>query len=145
MLRFCFLFSLLVLLISPALAKSSPAQGNSIQVKPSVISQAIPPLKIEHKRLPTLVWYYADWCPYCRMMEPSIEKSQAKFKGKVYFHIVNVDSPDNKKFVNTQRPGGGGIPYTQFYDKHGKYLDDMTGAIPEETLMGKMVINFNLL
>lgn len=93
-----------------------------------------PKLSINHKNLPTAVFYYADWCPYCRKMTPILDKAEAKYSGKVFFHKVNVDLPENKAFVAKHRLKRGGIPYFQYYDKKGKFVKDSIGATDETSL-----------
>ncbi len=45
----------------------------------------------EKAKLATLIDFYADWCPPCRMISPNIEALTGEFKGKVKVVRVNID------------------------------------------------------
>lgn len=132
-----------VLLINPACTKKAVEKETTPAAKTAQEGPVPPKLDINHRRLPTVVFYYADWCPYCRYMQPILEKQQKKFKNKIYFHSVNVDQ--EKAFTAKYRLKQGGIPYFQFYDKKGNFISDASGAMQEDALIGKLVYNFNLL
>jgi thioredoxin 1 len=95
---------------------------------------AVPVLDIDHHKLPVLVIYYADWCPYCKMMLPIIDKMKADFKDQIFFYQVDIDSPAGKAFVNKFRPSRGGIPYFQFFNKYGEFMSEALGSQSEESL-----------
>jgi thiol-disulfide isomerase/thioredoxin len=95
----------------------------------------IKPKKITNKQnLPTLLFYYADWCPYCNKMATIIEKAQQEFSGKLFFYFVDMDSDEGKKIASIYRPKSGGIPYMQFYNKNGDLESDVLGYIELEPL-----------
>ena len=103
-----------------------------------------PKLDIDHKGLPTLVFYYADWCPYCRKMMPAVDKVTEEYKGKIFVHKLDVDAAENKAFVAKYRLNPGGIPYFQYFDKKGKYITESVGAAPEESFIAGLKTNFKL-
>ncbi len=41
---------------------------------------------------PTVVDFYADWCPPCKTAAPILEELAEKYKGKVDFYRVNTDN-----------------------------------------------------
>lgn len=41
--------------------------------------------------LPTVIDFYATWCPPCKALEPIMEQMKKKFEGKVNFKKVDVD------------------------------------------------------
>lgn len=41
--------------------------------------------------LPTVIDFYATWCPPCKALEPIMEEMMKKFEGKVNFKKVDVD------------------------------------------------------
>lgn len=45
----------------------------------------------EKAKIATLIDFYADWCPPCRMISPNIEAIKSEFKGKVKVVRVNID------------------------------------------------------
>lgn len=150
-------FSLLLCCISCSANKKAALAPTKSEkaVKPSAAPQAKatkqssglsspPTLTINHKNLPTVVWYYTDWCGYCNKMRPFISNAEKTYKGKVYFHKVDVEDPKNLTFVRRHRLQPGGIPYFQYYDKDGNYLVDTIGAVPEDTFNARLKAFFSL-
>jgi thiol-disulfide isomerase/thioredoxin len=104
--------------------------------KPNSMKKSIEkPKKITNKQnLPTLLFYYADWCPYCNKMAEVIEKAQQEFNGKIFFYFVDMDSEEGKKIAAIYRPVPGGIPYMQFYKKNGDFQSELLGYYEFDTL-----------
>lgn len=106
---------------------------------PAQIKQVAKPPLTNKDDLPTLVYYFADWCPYCKKFSPIIKKAQEEFKGKVFFYYVDVDQDAGKEFIAKFRPEGGGIPYTQFYSAKGEYIGEELGLISYEKLQANLL------
>lgn len=49
---------------------------------------------------PLLIEFYSDTCGTCRELAPLIHKAQEKFKGKLFFVMVNTDDPAQQDVVN---------------------------------------------
>lgn len=148
-------FSLLVCCISCSAIKKADSATKAKQehkaAAPATTTQkqnsglsSPPALAINHKNLPTVVWYYTDWCGYCNKMRPFIDRAEKAYKNKVYFYKVNVEDKQNTAFVRKHRLRPGGIPYFQYYDKDGNYLVDTIGAVPEDTFNSRLKAFFSL-
>jgi len=78
---------------------------------------------------PVLVDFWAEWCPPCRMLAPTLEKLSEEYRDKVKICKLNVDeAPDV-----ANRFGVSSIP-TLILFKGGKEAGRQIGALPEETL-----------
>ncbi len=86
------------------------------------------------EKLPTVILFYAKWCGYCKKMFPLFETLQAKYKGRVNFFYIDIDSQRGKELALQYRTKEGGIPDTQFYNAAGKLVDESMGALPMEKL-----------
>lgn len=63
------------------------AQGEPIVLAPhDTIAFGVP------QKEPIVVDFWADWCPPCKEFSPIFHKVAKKYKGKVRFISVNVDS-----------------------------------------------------
>ena len=79
-----------------------------------------------------LVDFWAQWCPPCRAMAPSLEKLAEELDKD--FDVVKVDveaSSDNGMMAGEH--GVQGIPNMQLY-KDGKVVDGLVGMRPREVL-----------
>lgn len=74
---------------------------------------------------PVLVDFWAEWCPPCRMIAPSIESAAASFKDRVKVGKVNVDDDNDL----ASRYGVTSIP-TLLLIRNGKVVDQRIGALP---------------
>lgn len=73
-------------------------------------------------KTPTLIEFWATWCPNCKELQPAMKAAAARYGDKVKFVGVAVSVNENparvKAFVAKY-----GIPGTQFFDTDG----DATG------------------
>ena len=72
--------------------------------------------------LPVIVYFYADWCPPCRMMTPVLERLAAEYEGKVTIGKLDVDV--NQDIAITY--GVMAMPTLALF-KSGKMVDRMVG------------------
>lgn len=86
---------------------------------------------------PVLVDFYADWCPPCQMIAPSLEALAEEYQGKVKIVKVNVDS--NPELSATY--GVRNIPTLMTF-KNGQMTHRSAGAMPKSQLAN--LINQNL-
>ena len=117
----------LLLSLSSCSKEQNPAQNEQ---KPSNIAPII-----NSAHIPTYVFYFAKWCQYCHKMAPIVKKASEEFENKVYFHYIDVDSPEGKEFSKKYRPNGRGIPYSQFYSSTGMMAGSKLGVVQYDDLV----------
>lgn len=79
--------------------------------------------------LPVLVDFYADWCPPCQMIAPSLDALANELSGKAKIVKINVDqNPElSVKF------GVRNIPTLMTF-KNGELVERVAGAMPKSQL-----------
>ena len=75
---------------------------------------------------PVLVDFWAEWCPPCRMIAPSIDALATAYSGRVKVGKLNVDESP----AAAQAFGVRSIP-TLLVFKDGKVADQQIGAVPQ--------------
>jgi thioredoxin 1 len=75
---------------------------------------------------PVLVDFWAEWCPPCRMIAPSIEALATAYTGRAKVGKLNVDENP----VVAQTFGVRSIP-TLLVFKAGQVVDQQIGAVPQ--------------
>jgi thioredoxin 1 len=75
---------------------------------------------------PVLVDFWAEWCPPCRMIAPSIDALATAYSGRAKVGKLNVD--ENPAVA--QAFGVRSIP-TLLVLKRGKVVDQQIGAVPQ--------------
>jgi thioredoxin 1 len=75
---------------------------------------------------PVLVDFWAEWCPPCRMIAPSIEALATAYSGRAKVGKLNVDE-------NPQVAAAFGIRSipTLLVFKGGKVVEQQVGALPQ--------------
>lgn len=83
--------------------------------------------------VPTLVDFWAPWCPPCRMLKPELERLASEVGGRANFAFVNVDeSPGLAEAFRVN-----GIPAV-FIVKGGKVVDAWTGYVPRAAALARL-------
>jgi thioredoxin 1 len=85
--------------------------------------------EVEQSPQPVLVDFWAEWCPPCRMIAPSIDALAEEFEGRVRVGKVNVDEQPEL----AERFGVMSIP-TLLVLRGGKVVDQRVGALPKHAL-----------
>lgn len=79
--------------------------------------------------LPVLVDFYADWCPPCQMIAPSLDALAEEFAGKAKIVKINVDQNQSLAMKYDVRS----IP-TLITFKNGEMQQRSAGAMPKSQL-----------
>jgi thioredoxin 1 len=82
---------------------------------------------------PVMVLFYADWCPYCAMIAPTIDELAEKYEGRMQTYRVNVD--DNGVLRAEYKVEH--IPDVIFF-KDGFKADECMGNDHKQFLPGKI-------
>jgi thioredoxin 1 len=82
--------------------------------------------EVAESGIPVLVDFWAEWCPPCRMIAPSIDALATAYSGRVKVGKLNVD--ENPMVAQTF--GIRSIP-TLLVFKDGKVADQQIGAVPQ--------------
>lgn len=83
--------------------------------------------------LPTLVDFWAPWCPPCMMLKPELERLAPDLAGRAQVAFVNVD--ENPRLAEAFNVSG--IP-ALFIVKGGKVVDAWAGYAPRATVLARL-------
>jgi thioredoxin 1 len=81
--------------------------------------------EVEQAKLPVIVYFWAVWCPPCKMVSPVIENLAEKYSGKI--KVVKVNTDDNQ--ILAMKYNIMSIPTIMLF-KDGKTLERSVGAAP---------------
>jgi thioredoxin 1 len=82
--------------------------------------------EVAESETPVLVDFWAEWCPPCRMIAPSIDALATAYSGRVKVGKLNVDENP----VVAEVFGIRSIP-TLLVFKGGKVAEQQIGAVPQ--------------
>jgi thioredoxin len=82
---------------------------------------------------PVLVDCWAEWCPPCRMLAPTIDQLAAESAGR--WVIVKLDVDHNPRTAGQFRVGS--IP-TLLIFKHGQLVDQLVGLQPKPNIVAAL-------
>lgn len=83
--------------------------------------------------LPTLLDFWAPWCPPCRLLKPELEKMAPELVGRANVAFVNVD--DHPAIAEAFQVSG--IP-ALYIIKGGKVIDAWTGYSPRASVLQRL-------
>jgi len=66
-----------------------------------LISQATFKQEVLESSIPVLVNFWAPWCGLCRLVDPILLETQARWKGRLQIASINAD--ENLKLVNSYK------------------------------------------
>lgn len=79
---------------------------------------------------PVLVDFWAEWCPPCKALAPTLEEIAQEMNSKVKILKLDVDENQN----SAAQFGIRSIP-TMILFKNGKAVDQIMGKVPKATLV----------
>lgn len=108
-------------------SEKSKAPAAPIQVTDATFDSVIR----EHPVIVIDCW--AEWCPPCKFLAPTIEQLANDYSGRVVFGKLNVD--ENKNIAIKYQVMS--IPTLLFF-KNGKFVGREIGALPREHIERKL-------
>jgi thioredoxin 2 len=88
---------------------------------------------IKQATIPVMVDFFSPTCGPCRMMSPVIDNLAKQYAGRVT--IAKLDTTKNANIPSQFQIRG--VPTLIFF-KNGEKMDQLVGAVPEETLVQKL-------
>ena len=102
--------------------------------KPVVITDATFKTEVLEAKLPVVLEFEADWCPFCRQMKPVV--ASVALEHRDTFIIGKLDIDENRQ--TTEKYQVKGIPtYIVFRD--GKVVGRFAGAMPKQVFENKIL------
>ncbi len=82
--------------------------------------------EVSQAEVPVLVYFWAEWCPPCRMIAPSVDALASAYAGRAKVGKLNVDeNPEVSEAFNIRS-----IP-TLLVLRQGRVVDQQIGAVPQ--------------
>ncbi|HET9985013.1 MAG TPA: TlpA disulfide reductase family protein [Longimicrobiales bacterium] len=124
-------FSVVVVLTILAVAAPAraAAQGIGIEVgqpAPSALVETLDGRPVDLATVtaqgPTLIEFWAVWCPVCRALEPRVRAAQAKYGKQMRFVSVAVSVNESRERVK-RHVAAHNTPGEHYFDRSGKAAD----------------------
>jgi len=106
--------------------------------KPTVVTDVTFDTEVLGANVPVLVDFWAVWCGPCRLIAPIVDQIAGEYDGKIKVMKLDVDENQN----TAMNFGVMGIP-TLILFKDGKAVERITGYMPKERLLAKLLPHLN--
>jgi thioredoxin 1 len=83
---------------------------------------------------PTLLGFFADWCIYCKKMNPTIEEVKTLYKGRANILTANIDEERDLAKEYSIRV----TPTLVFFDKNGRLVLTLVGYQNKEKIIQEL-------
>ena len=109
--RYAFFLAILLFSINFAFAKSDneSTSDNAVEPVTDLTGEIIPLNKKDFLKkiynyeknqkewvyegsIPCIIYFYANWCPHCRKVEPILKDLAKEYKGKIIIYKINTDN-----------------------------------------------------
>lgn len=121
--------ALALLALTLAAPRTARAQGVGIEVgrpAPSALVETLDGQPVDLASVtakgPTLIEFWAVWCPVCRALEPRVRAAQAKYGKQVRFVAVAVSVNESRERVK-RHVAAHHTPGEHYYDRSGAAAD----------------------
>lgn len=123
-----FLFGILLCSCSNSASKNNDSSSHGEEASLEIVAnEAIPKDSLNR---PTVIDFGADWCVWCKKLEPIIMQLSKKYEKKVLFKKVDTDiDPQFAKEYNIS-----GLPTLIFLDSEGVEISRIEGFTDAETI-----------
>ncbi|MDX1920164.1 MAG: thioredoxin family protein [Candidatus Caenarcaniphilales bacterium] len=81
------------------------------------------------KGKPAVFFFFANWCPACRVFKPTLEEVETKFPN---VKVLRMDVDEQKDLTKSFKVTS--IPTLFFFDKDGKFVESTTGGLATDVL-----------
>lgn len=106
--------------------------------KPTVVTDITFDSEVIGSSVPVLVDFWAVWCGPCRLIAPIVDEIATEYDGKIKVMKLDVDENQN----TAMNFGVMGIP-TLILFKDGKAVERITGYMPKERLLARLLPHMN--
>jgi thioredoxin-like negative regulator of GroEL len=89
---------------------------------------------VQKAQMPVVVKFETETCSICKETAPIFQKAADQFTGKVRFAVINAE--EQKELANIHEVKG--VPAFLFFNKEGKLVDRIDGAIQEADFIEKV-------
>lgn len=114
-------------------SKNGQQNNNSTESKEIIAVESVSSPQITVDK-PTVVDFSADWCSWCKKLEPTIKNLEQKYSDKIDFKTIDTDEhPELAKAYNIK-----GLPTLVFLDKNGNEAGRIEGFTSEEIIETKI-------
>ncbi|MEE4608291.1 MAG: thioredoxin domain-containing protein [Desulfobacteraceae bacterium] len=97
--------------------------------RPRMVGDANFEAEVIHSPLPTLVFFWAPWCPTCLKTAPIIDRLAGEARGRLRVAKINVDKAQRV----SDRYDIRAVPYIYVFD-NGQAVANMPGGMDEAQL-----------
>lgn len=84
--------------------------------------------------MPVLVDFWAEWCPPCRMIAPTVKAMASEYEG--ILKVAKVDTDENPDLIGVYNIAS--IPTLMLF-KNGAVVERIIGAYPKEQIVAKVL------
>lgn len=89
--------------------------------------------EVMESAVPTLIDFWAPWCPPCRALKPELERLAPDLAGRINIAFVNVDEQPGI----AEAFGVSSIP-ALFVIKNGRIVDSWSGYLPRAAVADRL-------